>query len=110
MLDQSTQIVIACTVEQVVGKRRARCNRLDHLTLDDTLGEFWVFSLLTDRDTETLLDEAAQVFSRRFHRHARQGNFTGPAVIPGCKGEAECLRRYLGIFVKHFVEITHPEE
>ena len=57
-----------------------------------------------------MLDEAAQVFSRRFHRHARQGNFTGPAVIPGCKGEAECLRRYLGIFVKHFVEITHPEE
>src|SRR5688572_11110610 len=57
--------VVARAIEQVIGERRARCDRLDHLTADDALGHSRILDLLTDRDSESLPDEPLQVLVYR---------------------------------------------
>src|SRR6266480_583148 len=109
-LSQCAEEVVPCPVEQIVGKRRARSDGLDHFPSDKPLGELRIFRLLADRHPKSLLNQSTQVLSGGFHRDAGQGDLAGTTVVPRGQRQAECPRRDLCVFVEHLVEVTHPEE
>ena len=61
-------------IQQIVRKRHARRHRLDDFPPDDALRYSWILDLFADRDAKSLLDEAADVFAGRFHRHTGERN------------------------------------
>src|SRR6266550_2465831 len=56
-LSQCAEEVVSCPVEQIVGKRRARSDGLDHFPSDKPLGELRIFRLLADRHPKSLLNQ-----------------------------------------------------
>ena len=103
-------VVVSRAVEQIIGERRARRDRLHHRALDDPFRQLRVFDLLADRDAESLRDEASHVVARRLDRDAGERDLGRAAIVPRGERQPENPRRDFGVFVEHFIELAHPEK
>ena len=70
MRAEADEEVVALLVEHGVGKRSARGDDLDYITLDYALGLFGIFDLLADGDLAPELDEFGQIAFHGVVRHA----------------------------------------
>jgi hypothetical protein len=84
---EGKHVVVAVFDQPVVGEHGPGRNGFDHSAPHDTLGEFWVFDLLGDRDAVSLRDEAAQVFGGGLDGDAGQGDFGRAAIV--ARGERQ---------------------
>ena len=72
-----TEEVVADGLQQLVGERRTRRDRLDDLATHDPLGELGVLDLIAERDAEALLDQPADVLVHGLDGDAGEGNRRG---------------------------------
>src|SRR5204862_8200745 len=91
VLIERGQVVVPGAFKEVIRERRARCDCLHDFSLDDAFREPWVFRLLADRHTKTVLDQSAQVLAGCLDWNAGERHFTGASVISGCESEAKGL-------------------
>ena len=102
--------VVPRAVEQVVGERDARRDRLDDFAPHDALGRLGIFDLLADRDAKALLHEPSHVVAGRLHRNAGERHARRAAVVPRRQREPEHARRRFGVVVEHLVKLAHAKK
>ena len=101
---QKDKITVMLILQKLLVQRCSRRNNLNNLTLDNALRQLRVLDLLTDGNTEALLNQLGDIAVDRMIGHAAHRNI----VVAGAlrQRNIQNLRCCNRIIIKHFVKIT----